>query len=283
MKDLYKRTVVFLISMAAVACLIVFSHLLWFQFVVAAVVAGLSGIAIWEYEQFVKEKGGRMILPALLSIGIVQVLSFFIAAVWFRSHWGLPMFTFFIGFLILIALHFKQKDGAIVDLAVSSFGLLYFAIPLGMILGVLFGKVGGEDGRWWVGYLLVVTKITDMGAYFGGHLWGKHKLAPMISPGKTVEGAIVGLFCSIGASFVFYLISHYSGAIRFHLGVVESLLLGLILGCIGQFGDLTESLLKRDANKKDSNALPGLGGVLDMNDSLLFNAFIIFFYLEYFI
>lgn len=283
MKDLSKRTVTSLISIASVTCLIVFSNLLWFQFVVAAVVAALSGIAIWEYEQFVKAKGGRMILPALLSIGVIQVLSFFISALWYRSQWSLPMFVFFIGFLIMISLHFKEKDGAIVDLAVSSFGLLYIAVPMGMILGVLFSQAGGEDGRWWVAYLLVVTKITDMGAYFGGNLWGKRKLAPMISPGKTVEGAIVGLVCSIAASFAFYLISHFSGAIRFHLGAVESIFLGLILGAIGQFGDLSESLLKRDANKKDSNALPGLGGVLDMIDSLLFNAFIIFFYLQYYL
>lgn len=283
MKDLFKRTVASVISIAATACLIVFSDLPWFQFIVAAVVAALSGIAIWEYEQFVKAKGGRMILPALILIGVIQVLSFFASALWYEFGWSLPMLIFFIGFLILIALHFKEKDGAVVDLAVSSFGLLYIAVPMGMILGILFGKAGGQDGRWWVAYLLVVTKITDMGAYFGGNLWGKRKLAPKISPGKTVEGAIIGLICSIAASFIFYLISHFSGAIRFHLGVAESIFLGFVLGCIGQFGDLSESLLKRDANKKDSNDLPGLGGILDLIDSLLFNAFIIFFYLKYYL
>lgn len=282
MKDLSKRTVVSIISIAAVAFLLVFSDLPWFQFIVAAVVAALTGVAIWEYEQFVKAKGGRMILPALISIGVVQVLSFFVSDHWGKMGLSLPMLIFFVGFLIMIALHFKENDGAVVDLAVSSFGLLYIAVPMGMILGILFAQ-SGEDGRWWIAYLLVVTKITDMGAYFGGSLWGKRKLAPTISPGKTVEGAIVGLICAIGASFIFYLISHFSGAIRFHLGVVEALWLGLILGCIGQFGDLSESLLKRDANKKDSNDLPGLGGVLDLIDSLLFNAFILFFYLKFYL
>jgi len=249
--------------------------------VVAAVVAALTGIAIWEYEQFVKAKGGRMILPALIAIGVVQVASFFGAALWFKSAWGVPMLVFFLGFLIMIALHFKEKDGAVVDLAVSSFGLLYIAVPMGMLLGILYGKTEGQDGRFWIAYLLIVTKITDMGAYFGGSLWGKRKLAPMISPGKTVEGAIVGLLCAIAASFIFFLISHFSGAIQFNLGAVESIFLGLVLGCIGQFGDLSESLLKRDANKKDSNDLPGLGGILDLIDSLLLNSFIIFFYLYY--
>jgi phosphatidate cytidylyltransferase len=283
MKDLAKRTVTSIISIAIVACLIAFSNLFWFQFIVAAVIAALSGIAIWEYEQFVKAKGGRTILPALISIGVIQVLSFFVSSFWFKSGLSLPMLVFFLGFLILIALHFKEKDGAVVDLAVSSFGLLYIAVPMGMMLGILFGQEGGQDGRLWIAYLLVVTKITDMGAYFGGNLWGKHKLAPMISPGKTVEGAIVGLICSVAASFFFFLISHFSGNARFELGAAESIVLGLVLGSIGQFGDLSESLLKRDANKKDSNALPGLGGVLDMVDSLLFNAFIMFFYLKYYL
>jgi phosphatidate cytidylyltransferase len=261
--------------------LIVFSNLFWFQFIVAGVVAALSGIALWEYGQFVKAKGANTIFSCLIAIGVIQVLSFFVSIIILPSP-PLPMLAFFLGFLILIALHFKEKEGAIVDLAVSSFGLLYIAVPMGMMLAILFGQAEGQDGRWWVAYLLVVTKITDIGAYFGGNLWGKRKLAPMISPGKTVEGAIVGLLCSIAASAIFFLLSHFSGS-RFHLGAVEAIALGLILGTIGQFGDLSESLLKRDANKKDSNDLPGLGGVLDLTDSLLFNAVLIFFYTQYFL
>ncbi len=281
MKDLAKRTVVSVISIIAAAALIFFSDLFWFQFIVAGVVAALSGIALWEYEQFVKAKGAK-IISALIAIGVIQVLSFFASSLWLKSS-SLPMLVFFLGFLILIALHFKEKEGAVVDLAVSSFGLLYIAVPMGMTLAILFGQAGGQDGRWWIAYLLIVTKITDIGAYFGGNLWGKRKLAPMISPGKTVEGAIVGLICSIAASAIFYLISYFFGNARFQLGGVESIALGLILGSIGQFGDLSESLLKRDANKKDSNDLPGLGGVLDLTDSLLFNAFIIFFYTKYYL
>ncbi len=277
MKDLPKRAIAASISILLVGCFIVFADVAWFQYVVAAFVAALTGIAIWEYEQFVKAKGGQMILPALIVIGAIVVLSFFPVPV----PVPVPVLVFFIGFLILISLHFKQKDGAIVDLAVSIFGLVYIAFPMGMILGILFGNLGGEDGRWWVGYLLVVTKISDMGAYFGGNLWGKRKLAPNISPGKTVEGAIFGLICAVVASFIFFLISNFSHASSFNLDAVDSLWLGLVLGCIGQFGDLSESLLKRDANKKDSNVLPGIGGILDLIDSLLFNAFIIFFYLKY--
>ena len=193
---------------------------------------------------------------------------------------SLPLIVFFISFLLLFALHFNENDGAVVDLAVSSFGITYIAVPMGMLLGILYSGLG-QDGRWWVAYLLVVTKITDVGAYFAGSLWGRRKLAPTISPGKTVEGAIFGLICAVCASYVFHLLSDWVGARLFHLGMVEWLCLGIILGLTGQFGDLSESLLKRDANKKDSNSLPGLGGVLDSIDSLLFNAPIVYFYLNY--
>lgn len=274
MKDLNRRIVVSLFSIAIVIALLVFSFNVWFKYVVVCLIAGLTAIAIWEYEQFAKAKGGRMIFPALVVVTVLEVVSFFLAAQ-YSMFQSLPLFIFFVGFLILFALHFKEKDGAVVDLAVSSFGLLYIAVPMGMILGILY--YFGQDGRWWVTYLLVVTKITDVGAYFAGSLWGKRKLAPTISPAKTVEGAIFGLGCAIIASFLFYLGS--KGTLSFHLKTGEWFFLGLVLGSIGQFGDLSESLLKRDANKKDSNALPGLGGVLDSIDSLLFNAPILYFYL----
>lgn len=276
MPDLYRRLVVSSITIVVVFSLIVFAFHPMLKYIVAGFVAVLTGVAIWEYEQFAKAKGGRMIMPALIVLSIAQVLSFFLSAEWGGPK-TLPLVFFFIAFLILFALHFGEKEGAIVDLAVSSFGLLYIAVPMGMVLGILYSD--GVDGRWWLIYLLVVTKITDVGAYFGGSLWGRRKLAPTISPKKTIEGAVFGLVCAIIASFLFHLASDYAGT--FHLGMYEWVFLGLILGAIAQFGDLSESLLKRDANKKDSNALPGLGGVLDAVDSILFNAPIIFIYLHF--
>lgn len=203
---------------------------------------------------------------------VLQVLSFFAST----KLSSLPLLIFFLAILVVFAFHFNMQSGAIIDLAISSFGLLYIAVPMGMTLGILF--IPMEDGRWWIAYLVTVTKITDIGAYFAGNLFGRHKLAPRISPGKTIEGALFGLACALLASFCFHLISRYTGA--FHLGSIEWIVLGLLLGIIGQFADLSESLLKRDANKKDSNVLPGIGGVLDAIDSILFNAPIIYFYLK---
>jgi len=278
LKDIGRRMAASSVAIPVVACLLIFAHQSFFQYVVAALIALLTAIAVWEYEQFAKAKGGQMIFPALVAITVLEVLAFYAAAK-SPAFKAMPLFVFFLGFLILFALHFRQNDGAVVDIAVSSFGLLYIAVPMGMVLGILY--FSAQDGRWWVAYLLTVTKITDVGAYFAGSLWGKRKLAPHISPGKTIEGALFGLVCAVGASYVFHLISDYSGALRFQLGTFEWVTLGLILGVTGQFGDLSESLLKRDANKKDSNVLPGLGGVLDALDSILFNAPILYLYLEY--
>ncbi len=281
MKDLRRRLSISSVSVAAVVGLLSLTYHPWLQYVVVLLIASLAAIAIWEYEQFAKAKGGQMIFPALLAITVLETAAFYAAARASYLH-CLPLLIFFVGFLILFALHFRQKDGAVVDLAVSSFGLLYIAVPMGMLLGVLYFPLlqSAHDGRWWVIYLLTVTKITDVGAYFAGNLWGRRKLAPSISPGKTVEGAVFGLVCALAASYGFHLLSESMHA-SFQLSAAESLCLGLILGCTGQFGDLSESLLKRDANKKDSNALPGLGGVLDAVDSLLFNVPIIYFYLVY--
>ena len=280
MKELGRRLMVSGVLIPFLICLVVFAHQAIFQYVAALAIASLTAVAVWEYMQFAKAKGGEMTFPALLSITILQVLSFFVA-VKVPSLNYLPLAVLFFGFLILFAIHFRDQNGAVVNLAVSSFGLLYVAIPMGMTLGILFTPV--EDGRWWIAYLLTVTKITDVGAYFAGSLWGRRKLAPRISPGKTVEGAVFGLFCAVAASYAFHLISDYSGAEQFNLGTIDWLTLGLVLGITGQFGDLSESLLKRDANKKDSNVLPGLGGILDAVDSLLFNAPIVWLYLAFLI
>ncbi len=263
MKDLGRRLFVSSIVIAIVVVLLLFAKSFPFSYLISVLLALLGAVAIWEYAQFAKAKGVQMIVSVLAPLAGIGILSFY------PLPWTplLPILVFFVGFLILFAFHFRQKEGAIVNLAVSTFGLIYIAVPLGMILGMLYGS-----GPGWIAYLLIVTKITDIGAYFGGSLWGKRLLAPSISPKKTVEGALCGLLCAMAASLGFLFFAR--------LSFTEALTLGILLGVIGQFSDLAESLLKRDANKKDSNTLPGLGGVLDSIDSLLFNAPILYVYLH---
>ncbi|MBI3508950.1 MAG: phosphatidate cytidylyltransferase [Chlamydiia bacterium] len=259
MKDFWSRCAVTLVAIGVLIALLVFAFHPWVQYGVVLFVACLAAVAIWEYDRMSQVKNGKVLFP--LSVAIV--FSFFLQAGW-------PLLVFFLAVATLFAFHFRRLEGAILDLAVSSFGLLYIAVPLGMMLGILFMPKG--DGRIWIVYLLAVTKATDMGGYFFGSLWGKRKLAPTISPSKTVEGAIFGWIAAIVVSGLFSL----SGSI----GLYPSLLLGAILGVASQFGDLSESLLKRDANIKDSNQIPGVGGVLDMVDSLLCTAPILYLYLS---
>ena len=98
---------------------------------------------------------------------------------------------------------------------------------------------------------------------------------------KTIEGTFFGLICAGLASFGFLALSRFFYLEGFHIGVLQAAILGPLLGLIAPIGDLSESLLKRDANKKDSNSLPGFGGALDLIDSLLFNAPALYLYLHF--
>jgi phosphatidate cytidylyltransferase len=125
--------------------------------------------------------------------------------------------------------------------------------------------------------LIAVTKITDVGAYFVGKLFGKHPLAPYLSPRKTIEGAIGG-FCSAVALSLFFCIIGRS--VGWDLSVWHAAWLGMVIGILSQVGDLAESLLKRDAAVKDSNRIPGIGGVLDLLDSVLFTSPVVYFFIR---
>lgn len=276
LKDLGRRTFVSAITILSIVLLLMYSNVLLIRYGLAILVAMATAIASWEYAQFAKAKGGKPKSPALVLLSALVAFSFFISELIPELRLLTPT-MFLLAVLVLFALHFREKTGAIIDLAVSTFGLLYIALPMGMILGILFLPMR-DDGRMWIAFLLSVTKCTDIGAYFGGSLWGRRKLAPNISPAKTIEGAIFGLGSALLVSYLFYFLGEHYPSLNFHLSRPEWVLLGIVLGTVGQFGDLSESLLKRDANKKDSNMLPGLGGVLDAVDSLLFNTPILYFY-----
>lgn len=129
------------------------------------------------------------------------------------------------------------------------------------------------DGVQWILWTILVTAAGDTVAYYVGSLWGKRKLLPRVSPGKTVEGALAGLVGN-GVSGLLY------GLLFFQpVATLEGVLLALVVGALGQMGDLSESMLKREAGVKDSGwLLPGHGGVLDRLDSLLFSAPLVFFW-----
>jgi phosphatidate cytidylyltransferase len=122
---------------------------------------------------------------------------------------------------------------------------------------------------------LLATFASDTAAYFIGRFFGRHKMAPRISPGKTWEGAVGGLIGAVIVSLLFSLL----GPVRLHFGYLTAALLGLLISVFGQAGDLAESLLKRNAGVKESGGLlPGHGGLLDRLDSVLFAGAVVYIF-----
>lgn len=278
-QDLSKRFVSSIISLAVLACILIFSYVGVVKWVIALFTAGIGAVGIWEYCRLGKLIEKKGLAELCMVVGAVIILSLFVST-FDLSFSLLPFIIAFFGLICLFLFHFDKISGSISSIAMSLFGILYVAVPLGLILKILYLYSPcriGHEGRVWLLYLLVVTKITDVGAYFGGRLFGNRKLAADLSPGKTITGAIVGFFSAIVFSVLFYFLGHLVP--NFYLSFSESIWLGALLGFLGQVGDLGESLFKRDAAVKDSNRLPGLGGILDMLDSLLFTTPVIYFFL----
>lgn len=180
--------------------------------------------------------------------------------------------------LVIFIIQFTKRDNrAVLSIATILFGLVYVSWFLSFFIRIRTMPVGTEFLRKvLIAYLILVTKSGDIGAYLIGTKMGKISLIPRISPKKTREGMLGGLVFSIVVSVA---------CIGFlPLSVLHLLLLGILLGALAQIGDLSESLIKRDCGVKDSGAtLPGLGGVLDAIDSLLFTAPIFYFYVKVFV
>ncbi len=178
-----------------------------------------------------------------------------------------------------------QEQQPLASIACTLLGIWYVAFMMNFFtrLGFAWHDTGmmatvGPTGRQLVVYLVAVVKISDVGAYFTGRLLGKHKLSPRLSPNKTWEGLAGGITASLVMSLLFLKLSNGSlGVLRMDLA--DAVILGLVLPMAGVLGDLFESLLKRACGMKDSGRLiPGMGGVLDVLDSLLFGAPILYAY-----
>lgn len=280
--DLHKRLVVSSIAIAILAVLMIFSDHFIVKTILVLCVAAFAGIGVWEYAQFAKAKQLHPAMKAMIIVAICEVFAFF-AAHKLIVFSQMPAIVLSVGALVFFLLHFKDVSNALVHVAVEFFGVCYVSVPLSFMLAILYpmSSTGMSwDGRWWLVYLILVTKITDVAAYFVGRLWGKVRLAPSLSPKKTVEGAIAGFVCAVICSVFMSFIGSLIDSPLFHLPMISAIILGMCIGLAGEIGDLAESLLKRDADVKDSNDLPGLGGILDMVDSLLLTAPIVYFYLK---
>jgi phosphatidate cytidylyltransferase len=162
-------------------------------------------------------------------------------------------------------------------ISTTLFGLMYVPWLLNFIQKInFFPRV---EGHYYLLYFVLITKLSDSGAYVVGSLIGRHKMIPRISPGKTWEGVAGAIVISTLASLLFV---HFLGHKLAGMNWTHAVILGVLLGACAVVGDLIESIFKREAGAKDSGRFfPGIGGILDLVDSLLFNAPIMYLYLRH--
>lgn len=248
----------------------------------------LAGCGLWEFYGLAEKRGYPCFKGWGMFGGLLLIFSTFL---WLTQRLGpvnLPSKAndFETGFLILFVLglctrqffHRSNTEGML-TISITLFGLMYVPWLLNFIQKIAFHPGLGGDGKYYLLYFILVTKCSDVGAYVLGSLIGRHKMIPRISPGKTWEGFAGALIASTTASVVF---ANMAGSHLLGMKPLHAVLLGLILSVAAVVGDLIESLLKREAGVKDSGKLfPGIGGILDLLDSLLFNAPIMYLYLRH--
>jgi phosphatidate cytidylyltransferase len=163
----------------------------------------------------------------------------------------------------------ETAEGIGPKIALTTLGILYIG-TFGSLVGLLRER---PYGIFWVFALLAMTWLNDTSAYFFGHKFGRHKLAPKISPGKTVEGFFGGYLGTLAGFLLFWTVCPND------LPLWKGLIVTVLVGVFGPVGDLSESLIKRSFHVKDSgNIIPGHGGMLDRIDALLFTAPIVYFF-----
>ncbi len=170
---------------------------------------------------------------------------------------------------------FRQPQKALERISVTFLGAFFIPWALGHLLLIRSLRPGG---MWYIYFLFIVIWVLDTGAYAIGKRFGRHKLAELVSPKKTIEGALGGALTAVLTALLCRAIF-----LKAYFSVTEAIVAGLLIACVAQFSDLAESLIKRDVGVKDSaNLLPGHGGMLDRFDSFLFTAPLLYYFLTIF-
>jgi phosphatidate cytidylyltransferase len=212
--------------------------------------------------------------PYFWLLTFALMLAFAAGSIWGRGVEGQPLFAVAI-----------TVFGALLAGATLSYAVFLRALPTQVdtltshAAGFVAARHGAFIGTAFVFYPLVLTWINDSCAYFAGRAWGKRKLIPSVSPGKTVVGSVAGVIGTllVGAAFAKVVFQHWCG-LPVHMW--QGALGGLIIAVVAQVGDLVESLFKREAGVKDSGTLlPGHGGILDRFDALYFSIPTAYWYL----
>ena len=247
---------------------------------------GMAGLR--EYFGMLEQSGTRCFTAFGLVCGAASFIGSFLAlrtgsqtAAYDFENFVLLVFLF--GVIARQMFRPTVKSAPLEAMAYTLFGLLYVAWLFNFLTKIVYAiprnPQGGTVGQFYVLYLVVVTKFADMGAYLVGSRIGRRQMMPHISPSKTWEGFLGSLLFSIAASCLLIFIMPKTLA---WLNFFHGMILGLLIGVAAVIGDLGESIIKRSTGVKDSGVLlPGIGGMLDLIDSLLFTAPILFFYLRF--
>lgn len=264
-----KRVITSIVLLGSTGAVLFFTDPFYFGLEVILFIA----LACFEFFNLLR-KGN---IPVYRLFGVVMGISIpLIVLLEFGSTQSGEVLFLVLGCLFLFLLEFfrGKNPQSLTGISLTLLGILYISWFLSFLIKIRFL----EGGMMWTAYLLAVTKAADIGAYAVGTLCGRHSLIPHISPKKSVEGLLGGLAASVLVSVLF------AGILPLHFALWHILLLGFMLGVLGQIGDLSESLMKRFCNSKDSaDVLPGMGGILDAVDSVLFTAPIFYFHLKIFL
>lgn len=262
-----------IVSIAAIPFILIAAYLGGYYFF--SFVAIISLISFYEFSLLVKHKGAYVNLllgGAVIFIFLINQFKNFVD----------PVTIILLSSLSLLTVElFRNKGSAIFNLGATFLGIFYIGIFSAALISLrefYSNDVAVNNlGAYLIISILASIWVGDSAAYYGGITFGRHKLFPRVSPKKSWEGAIFCFVFSVGAMILAKLLVLNS------LSWINVLIIGIIIGTVGQIGDLVESLLKRDSEVKDSSSLiPGHGGFFDRFDSLLFSAPAIWIYLKYF-
>jgi phosphatidate cytidylyltransferase len=259
LKNLFQRTL-----SGIVYLVLIIGSLFAGRYAYGSVFLLISILSVLElYSIFNLKRTGLVTLPGTILTGVLFILGFCVSSGLLRIEYA--SITLVFGILLLITgLYVKEQDATKMILPVLT-GLFYIALPFAAMNYLVFPKITEHQytHRVILGIFTLIW-INDTGAYVTGMMFGKHKLFPRISPKKTWEGLAGGTVFTLVASI-------WMNRLMGILEPADWIVLAIIASVFGVYGDLTESLLKRNAGIKDSgNLIPGHGGILDRFDSILF-------------
>jgi phosphatidate cytidylyltransferase len=231
--------------------------------VIVMLLVGLSQI---ELERLLSSTGVKVFRPVVMVASVLLAIAWYIKELFPQMDLGHYM-AYVSSLAVMAVFLFQAKKHGVRNVVANCGGNLLAIFYAGMFASFFVG-IRTEFGVWPLLMLVFTVKASDIGAYAAGRLFGSHKFAPVISPGKTWEGMAGGAILAMVVGAVFAAKANLAGIGRF-----DGAVFGLLFAFIGQMGDLAESMLKRDARLKDSShSVPGFGGVLDIVDSPLLAA-----------